>query len=80
MVSCLGAAAFAGEAPDEEEPSAIEEIIVVGHPLSGEGLAQASDVLAGEELDRKAATASARRSATNRESTTAPSAPPLAGR
>ena len=55
MVSCLGAAAFAGEAPDEEEPSAIEEIIVVGHPLSGEGLAQASDVLAGEELDRKAA-------------------------
>ena len=55
MAPCLGAAAFAGEAPDGEEPSAIEEIIVVGHPLSGEGLAQASDVLAGEELDRKAA-------------------------
>ena len=55
MAPCLGAAAFAGEAPDGEEPSAIEEIIVVGHPLSGEGLAQASDVLAGEKLDRKAA-------------------------
>ena len=51
----LGAAAFAGEAAGEEEPEAIEEIIVLGHPLSGEGLAQASDVLSGEELDRKAA-------------------------
>ena len=55
MAPCLGAAALAGEAPDGEEPSAIEEIIVVGHPLSGEGLAQAIDVLAGKELHRKAA-------------------------
>ena len=51
----LGAAAFAGEAAGEEEPEGIEEIIVLGHPLSGEGLAQASDVMSGEELDRKAA-------------------------
>ena len=51
----LGAAAFAEEAAEEEEPAAIEEIIVLGHPLSGEGLAQASDVLSGEELDRKVA-------------------------
>ena len=40
---------------DEDESSSIEEIVVVGHPLSGEGLAQAADVLGGEELDRKAA-------------------------
>ena len=52
---CLGTLAFAGEVADGEEPSGIEEIIVIGHPLSGEGLAQATDVLAGEELDRKAA-------------------------
>ena len=55
MVPWLGLAAFAGEAPREEDPGAIEEIIVLGHPLSGEGLAQASDVVSGEELDRKAA-------------------------
>ena len=55
VVPCLGTVTFAGEAPDEEEPSVIEEIIVIGHPLSGEGLAQASDVVAGDELDRKAA-------------------------
>ncbi|MCY3818427.1 MAG: TonB-dependent receptor [Gammaproteobacteria bacterium] len=55
MVPWLGLAAFAGEAHREEDPGAIEEIIVLGHPLSGEGLAQASDVVSGEELDRKAA-------------------------
>lgn len=56
MAPCLGAAAFAGEeAPDEEASSGLEEIIVVAHPLSKEGLAQASDVLGGAELDRKAA-------------------------
>ena len=52
---CLGTVAFAGEAPDGDEPLVLEEIIVVGHPLSGEGLAQATDVVTGEELDRKAA-------------------------
>lgn len=55
MAPCLGAAALAVEAPDDEESSSIEEIIVIGHPLSGEGLAQPTDILVGEELDRKAA-------------------------
>jgi len=31
----------------------VEEVVVVAHPLSGEGLAQASDVLTGAELERK---------------------------
>lgn len=34
----------------------MEEVVVVAHPLSGEGLAQASEVLQGEELVRKATT------------------------
>lgn len=34
----------------------IEEIVVVAHPLSGEGLSQASKVLQGAELDRKRST------------------------
>ena len=55
MVPWLGSAAFAGEVPRKEESPGLEEVIVVGHPLSGEGLAQASDVLDGEELDRKVA-------------------------
>ncbi|MDE0062431.1 MAG: Plug domain-containing protein, partial [Gammaproteobacteria bacterium] len=42
-------------APPEQADQVIEEIVVVGHPLSAEGIAQASDVLAGEELDRKVA-------------------------
>lgn len=37
-----------------ETPSeTIEEIVVIAHPLSGEGLSQASEVLQGAELDRK---------------------------
>ncbi|MDG2278376.1 MAG: Plug domain-containing protein, partial [Pseudomonadales bacterium] len=36
-----------------EEVSVIEEIIVVAHPLSGEGLAQPSSILDGDELARK---------------------------
>ncbi|MDE0056180.1 MAG: TonB-dependent receptor [Gammaproteobacteria bacterium] len=56
MVPWLGPVAFAEEAASGEEQSeTIEEIIVLGHPLSGEGLAQATDVISGEELDRKAA-------------------------
>ena len=51
---CFGVAATAGEAPDEERPSEIEEIIVLAHPLAGEGLAQASDVMDADELERKA--------------------------
>ena len=37
------------------EENLIEEIVVIAHPLSGEGLSQASDVLQGEELHRKLA-------------------------
>ena len=55
LASWLGSAAFAEEAPEEEQSGTIEEIVVLGHPLSGEGLAQASDVVSGKELDRKAA-------------------------
>ena len=33
----------------------LEEVLVIGHPLSGEGFAQISDVLDGEDLKRKAA-------------------------
>ena len=51
---CFGVAATAGEAPDEERPSEIEEIIVLAHALAGEGLAQASDVMDADELERKA--------------------------
>ena len=55
MASWLGLAAFSEEASGKEQSETIEEIVVLGHPLSGEGLAQASDVVSGEELDRKAA-------------------------
>ncbi len=36
-----------------EEHSVLEEIVVVAHPLSGEGLAQPSAILEGDELNRK---------------------------
>ena len=49
----LALAALAEEGSVEEEPEAIEEIIVTAHPLSGDGLAQSSDVLQGDELERK---------------------------
>ena len=52
--ACLCLAAYGEEAPGDQAP-AFEEIIVLGHPLSGEGLAQPADVLAGEELERKIA-------------------------
>ena len=55
MAPCLVTFTFADEAPDEEETPVLEQIVVVAHPLSGEGLAQAADVLGGEELDRKVA-------------------------
>ena len=50
----LAAAALAGEAPAEEEPGVIEEIVVLAHPLARDGLAQANDVLDADELERKA--------------------------
>ena len=49
----LAAAALVEEAPAQEEPGVIEEIVVVAHPLGGEGLAQAADVLEADELERK---------------------------
>lgn len=39
-----------------EESVYIEEVVVTAHPLSGEGLAQASDILEGEELAQKLGT------------------------
>ena len=50
----LAAAALAEEAPEAEDPGAIEEIIVLAHPLARDGLAQAADVLEADELERKA--------------------------
>lgn len=48
---------FASQAEFEKSsPEVLEEIIVVAHPLSGEGLSQASKVLEGAELQRKLAT------------------------
>jgi len=50
----LAAAALAGQISAEEEPEVIEEVVVLAHPLAEEGLAQASDVLGADELERKA--------------------------
>ncbi len=50
----LAAAAIGAETPGAEEPEDIEEVIVLAHPLASEGLAQASDVLEADELERKA--------------------------
>ena len=50
---CLGVVAFAAEASDEEPSSELEEIVVTAHPLASDGLAQPSDVMETDELDRK---------------------------
>ncbi|MFK8030112.1 MAG: TonB-dependent receptor [Gammaproteobacteria bacterium] len=39
----------------EPKDSRIEETIIIGHPLSGEGLSQSVEVLQGAELERKVA-------------------------
>ncbi len=44
----------AGETRDEAEQAVLEEIVVLAHPLSSEGLAQASVVLEGDALKRNA--------------------------
>lgn len=49
----LGLLATADEVADQEESSEIEEITVLAHPLSDDGLAQANDVMNADELDRK---------------------------
>ena len=50
----LASTALAEEAVVGEEPGMIEEIVVRAHPLGRDGLAQASDVLEADELERKA--------------------------
>ena len=55
LAGCLPAFANGEEAQPEPAGSIIEEVLVIGHPLSAEGIAQASDVIAGEELERKVA-------------------------
>ena len=52
---CVATAAMGQEAAEEEQPGVIEEIVILGHPLSAEGLATPVDVLAGDELERKVA-------------------------
>ena len=54
VVTCLGVAAYAEEAPGDEQPPEIEKIVVTAHPLAGNGLSQPSDVLDADELERKA--------------------------
>ena len=50
----LAAPAFAAESESGETDPRIEEILVIGHPLSAEGLVQAHAVLTGEQLERRA--------------------------
>ena len=52
---CVAPAAMGQEEAEEEQPGALEEIVILGHPLSAEGLATPADVLAGDELERKVA-------------------------
>ena len=56
LVLALGGASPAlGEETSTASDELIEEIVVVGHPLSGEGLALPATVLSADELERKAA-------------------------
>ena len=48
-------AAWGDEEAENEKAPVLEEIVIVGHPLSAKGLASPADVLAGEELVRKVA-------------------------
>ena len=52
---CIASAVFGQEQADGNQSEAIEEIVILGHPLSAEGLATPADVLTGEELERKLA-------------------------
>ena len=53
LATTLGVAAYAEEAPGDEQPPEIEKIVVTAHPLAGDGLSQPSDVLDADELERK---------------------------
>ena len=55
MAACMSPAAVGHEPPSGHDGHGIEEIVVIGHPLSGEGFSQAVEVLVGDELERKAA-------------------------
>ena len=59
VLACFAIAAIEGEAEVAENVAAneaeLEEITVIAHPLSGEGLSEAAVVLAGEELEREVA-------------------------
>ncbi len=43
------------EEAEEEQDDTIEEIVIIGHPLSAEGLATPTDILANREMERKMA-------------------------
>ena len=49
----LGMAQIVAKEYKEESKKPIEEIVIMGHPLSSGGLAQPIDILYGEKLDRK---------------------------
>ena len=51
LCGCLSA--VAQDAAESSSSDVLEEVLVVAHPLSGEGLSQATDVLTGVELLRK---------------------------
>ena len=55
LVLAVGAASPALGEPSTASDELVEEIVVVGHPLSGEGLALPATVLSADELERKAA-------------------------
>ncbi|MDE0349494.1 MAG: TonB-dependent receptor [Gammaproteobacteria bacterium] len=58
VLAILGAAVANAAQAEEPAPASdeiIEEIVVVGHPLSGQGLALPSTVLTAEDLESKAA-------------------------
>ena len=54
LIACAPAV-LGHEEAEEGDSEAIEEIVIVGHPLSAEGLATPADVLANRELKRKLA-------------------------
>ncbi|MDE0062740.1 MAG: hypothetical protein OXU72_08105, partial [Gammaproteobacteria bacterium] len=54
LTAWLAAPAYAEDSESGETDPRIEEVLVVGHPLSAEGLVQPHAVLAGEQLERRA--------------------------
>ncbi len=52
LLAALPAASLIVAAPAQADDDAVDEIVVTAHPLSAEGIAQASLILEGAELDR----------------------------